>query len=77
MVDDLFAGLDDEPPNSPAAERREWTEVPQALFLSWSPAMQHAYCAARDEANALADDVGDEEMAWLLERAMGYTRMIK
>jgi len=29
---------------------REWQEVPQALFLSWSEARQLAYCAARDEA---------------------------
>jgi hypothetical protein len=25
-----------------------WREVPQARFLSWPPAMQMAYCRARD-----------------------------
>jgi hypothetical protein len=29
-----------------------WNEVPQALFLSWSPAMQQSYCAARDRDSA-------------------------
>lgn len=83
MIDDLFAGLEDEP-SEPAAEpavaqpevvdRPEWQEVSQAVFLSWSPAMQWAYCAARDEDAAL-DVTSDEEMEWFLERALRYRQM--
>lgn len=29
-----------------------WREVPQARFLSWSPARQLSYCALRDEDSA-------------------------
>lgn len=52
----------------------EWQEVPQALFLSWSPQMQAAYCAARDEDAALC---GWEPTSFYLERAEGYRGLRK
>lgn len=48
-----------------------WREVPQERFLSWSPEMQYAYCAARDiDAASHADRLEDAE--WYLERAKSY-----
>lgn len=52
----------------------EWQEVPQARFLSWSPQMQAAYCAARDEDVALC---GWQPTSFYLERAEGYRRVCR
>jgi hypothetical protein len=49
-----------------------WQEVPQALFLSWPPARQMAYCAARDEASILFCDTTPEEARWYQDRADFY-----
>jgi hypothetical protein len=77
VTDSLFDDLEEVPPSEPLiVDRPRWREVPQALFLSWAPAMQLAYCAARDEDAAL-DATSDEEMEWLLERAMSYRRMMQ
>lgn len=51
-----------------------WQEVPQALFLSWSPARQAAYCAARDEDSAEHSLTYDEAL-WYLARAKSYKEM--
>jgi len=51
---------------------REWNEVPQALFLSWSDAMQLAYCRTRDLQSASETDDATEK-AWYLTRAELYT----
>ena len=53
-----------------------WREVPAARFLSWSEAMQYAYCAARDENAMLDDDVSDWWMDFYAERAVAYRREI-
>ena len=45
-----------------------WREVPQALFLSWPPAMQAAYCRDRD-LDAAEHAEGDEWRAFYLRRA--------
>lgn len=37
----------------PRLSTSSWNEVPQALFLSWSPAMQRAYCSRRDADSSL------------------------
>lgn len=52
----------------------EWTEVPQARFLSWSPQMQAAYCAARDEDAALC---GWQPTMFFIERAEAYRCLAK
>jgi hypothetical protein len=60
----LFDDLEED--NEP--ELADWQEVPQARFLSWSPAMQEAYCRRRD----LDSAVRSEEPWWqkfYLERA--------
>lgn len=55
--------------------RRVWHEVPQSRFLSWSDAMQRAYCAARDR--DAADDPENASMrTFYLERAAHYERTI-
>jgi hypothetical protein len=54
-----------------AGERSPWREVPQALFLSWSPARQYAYCAARDEDSARCAYT-DAEAEWFRQRARDY-----
>jgi hypothetical protein len=51
----------------------EWKEVPQARFLSWTPAEQLAYCAERDKDAAEHADHYDEAK-WLLARAADYER---
>jgi hypothetical protein len=48
----------------------EWREVPQALFLSWSPARQFMYCAARDEDSATYDHA-----EFYLQRAQAYKEL--
>ena len=54
----------------------DWEEVPQARFLSWSPEMQFAYCARRDQDSALrAESV--EEFDWFTARAARYKELIK
>jgi hypothetical protein len=57
-----------------ARELREglvWPEVPQPVFLSWSPARQLSYCAARDEhAARFADSPAEAE--WFTQRASLY-----
>lgn len=58
---------------SPASD---WQEVPQVRFLSWSPAMQAAYCAARDTDSAIyAESVEDAE--WFIRRARIYEGMVR
>ena len=52
----------------------EWREVPQALFLSWSPARQLAYCAARDEDSVLSAE-SDEEILFYGRRAASYREL--
>ncbi len=68
MVDSLFdeLSLTDEPEEQP-----EWQEVPQERFLSWLPAMQLAYCAARD-IDAASRAISAEEIEWYLARARAY-----
>jgi hypothetical protein len=51
--------------------RSMWREVPQARFLSWSDAMQRAYCAARDEDAALHAE-SDDWAAFYRKRAAHY-----
>lgn len=53
----------------------EWREVPQPLFLSWSPARQFAYCAERDLRASIEYATSSEEKQWFCDRAAGYTRM--
>jgi hypothetical protein len=48
-----------------------WREVPQALFLSWSPAMQLAYCARRDE-DAILSAESDWWVVFYGRRMEGY-----
>ena len=51
----------------------EWHEVPQDRFLSWSPAMQAAYCRDRDlDAAEHAENDGWRE--FYLNRAASYDR---
>jgi hypothetical protein len=64
MADDLFAFAESE-------DESPWQEVPQARFLSWSDAMQRAYCAARDRDSAANSD-SLEWCEFFLERAKGY-----
>ena len=52
--------------------RSTWREVPQARFLSWSPARQLAYCVARDEDAAKHDAEWAEFYA---ARAVAYKEM--
>ncbi len=49
-----------------------WHEVPAARFLSWSPAMQYAYCAARDRDSAEHAE-NDEWRQFYLRRAGSST----
>lgn len=68
---DLF----DEPED--ASEQKDaWQEVPQALFLSWSRAMQLAYCARRDDHAASQEDNYDIAL-WFTERAEMYRELIR
>lgn len=60
---------EDQTPVEPVV--RPWNEVPQPLFLSWSPAMQYSYCAARDEDSARSE-TSEEFKAFYLERAVSY-----
>ena len=46
--------------------------VPQALFLSWSPAMQLAHCAARDFDSAESAPLRGEDPWFYLERGLAY-----
>lgn len=62
------------PPLTPDSE---WVEVPQALFLSWSPAMRAAYCAARDEDAAICGIDGPAMTMFYLERAEAYRCLAK
>ena len=48
-----------------------WREVPQARFLSWSPAMQMAYCMRRDLDSAACAE-NDWWRAFYARRAEGY-----
>lgn len=54
-----------------------WNEVPQALFLSWSPAMQHAYCRNRDLNSAQSAHERGEDQQFYLTRADGYRQMME
>lgn len=57
--------------NYDETENDEWQEVPQARFLSWSYAMQLAYCEARDINSATYADT-PEAAQWYLDRAKSY-----
>jgi hypothetical protein len=48
-----------------------WREVPQARFLSWSAAMQNAYCAARDRDSAIYAE-NDAWTQFYIQRARSY-----
>ena len=61
-------------PSPPEPLVSRWLEVPQALFLLWSPAMQMAYCAARDRDSAATARERSEDPAWYEARAEGYER---
>jgi hypothetical protein len=50
-----------------------WREVLQARFLSWSPTMQLAYCAARDRDSATTAHLRGEDPECYLRRAEMYT----
>lgn len=50
-------------------------EAPAEVFLSWPPAKQFAYCAARDEDAALSEDISLDWKEWYLARADTYRRM--
>mgnify|MGYP001615593439 CR=1 FL=1 len=54
-----------------ASGRSSWREVPQALFLSWSDAMQAAYCRDRDLGSSKCAE-NDEWQQFYLQRANGY-----
>lgn len=79
-----FGGIEQEPATPPsvgigpadlnAGSASSWREVPAALYLSWSPQRQHAYCAARDEDAALHADT-TIEAEWYLARARAYREM--
>ena len=49
-------------------------EVPQAVFDDWPDGTQLAYCAARDDRNALKEP---DRAEWYRERAQSYRDMIK
>ena len=53
------------------ARASAWTPVPFALFASWSPAMQLAYCARRDRDSA-AQAYDPEWAERFLARAAAY-----
>ena len=77
---DLAGEIDQEPARPPTTSiplvvlnaGSAWHEVPAALFLSWSPARQLAYCAARDEDSALLG----EDAEWFRQRADNYREMM-
>jgi len=60
----------------PEPERSTWTEVPQALFLSWSALRQWAYCRDRDFDSATFAD-SFEDAQFFIHRAEMYQQMIK
>jgi len=60
--------------DEPAEE--DWQEVPAARFLSWSPQLQAAYCAERDEWSAIEATTKDEAR-FFLERSEHYRRISK
>lgn len=63
---------------APALEAEStWEEVPQARFLSWSPGMQAAYCAARDEDAAICGVDGPGMTMFYIQRAEMYRCMAK
>lgn len=82
-MNDLFDFADDEPDGgeksesprlAPDDDQPDWEEVPQARFLSWSPAMQFAYCAARDE-DAACRATTLPEFEWFMARAKSYREL--
>ena len=67
MSESLFDSLDE----MESDDRSSWQEVPQARFLSWSDAMQQAYCRARAVDSALYEE--DPEWAeFFLARSKTY-----
>ncbi len=58
--------------SEPTYSHSTWREVPAARFLSWSPAMQYAYCAARDRDSAEHAE-NDEWRQFYLRRAGSST----
>lgn len=71
--------LFDLPPNETVKvpePSRDWHEVPQALFESWSRARQFAYCAARDDHSARqAHSAKDAE--FFRHRASAYRQLMQ
>lgn len=69
-------GLFDEPsPAAPVAApkvERPWREVPQALFLSWSPVHQLIYCWKRDMDSARQAEERGEDSEWFRWRGERY-----
>ena len=62
--------------DSQQVHQSTWREVPQARFLSWSPAMQAAYCRDRDLDSA--EHADDEEWEqFYLARANVYDEMAR
>lgn len=53
-----------------------WREVPQARFLSWTPAEQMAYCAVRDEDSA-SHEASPTWLRFYIERAESYRDLSK
>ena len=52
-------------------ELQEWREVPQGIFLLWTPRQQYTYCANRDLDSArIADNEGSAN--WFRARAASY-----
>lgn len=51
-----------------------WSEVPSALFFSWSDARQYEYCARRDEDSAAKTE--GEEREFYVGRARIYRSMV-
>jgi hypothetical protein len=58
--------------SSPQAGESIWREVPQARFLSWSPAMQASYCASRDLDSAESAHERGEDPEFYMRRAEAY-----
>lgn len=54
-----------------------WQEVPAERYLSWSPAMQYAYCARRDEDAALSPDISAKDAQWFRDRAARYREAVE
>jgi hypothetical protein len=61
---------------APEPTESDWREVPQPLFLSWSPLMQWAYCRDRDLDSAMFAESHDMAV-FFMARAEMYRQMIE